>query len=231
MTTVPISPEPVEVRTSTATLPGDVTVPGDARGLVLFAHGSGSSRHSPRNPSVAEVLNGAGIATLLFDLLTPEEETDRANVFDVELLGSRLFDATHWAADQPSSRELPLGYFGASTGAAAAIWAAAESGSSIAAVVSRGGRPDLAGDRLSEVRAPVLLIVGGRDDDVIELNQRAANQLRTEHQLVIVRDATHVFPEPGALEAVADLARAWFTDHLVQARGGGPTTSRGTSPS
>ena len=196
-------------------LNGDLTVPEGATGLVLFAHGSGSSRNSPRNRYVAEALNRAGLATLLFDLLTPAEEEDRGNVFDIELLGSRLAGVTRWVRSQPNLRALPVGYFGASTGAGAAMWAAAEPDLHIAGVVSRGGRPELAGRRIEAVRAPTLLIVGGRDEAVIELNQRAARQLTCEHQLVVVRGATHVFPERGALETVARLARDWFVDHLT----------------
>lgn len=200
-------------------LPGELRVPAGASGLVLFAHGSGSGRHSPRNQIVASVLNSAGLATLLFDLLSPAEEQDRRNVFDVDLIGSRLAGATRWARTQPSLAALPLGYFGASTGAAAALWAAAEPGLGVAAIVSRGGRPDLAGPRLGAVRAPTLLVVGGNDEVVLDLNRRAALGLRCEHRIVIVPGATHVFPEPGALEAVAELAQEWFTEHLTsQAR-------------
>jgi dienelactone hydrolase len=183
--------------------------------LVLFAHGSGSSRHSPRNQLVARALNRAGIATLLFDLLSPAEELDRGNVFDIELLGDRLLAATTWAHTEVPF--LPIGYFGASTGAGAALWAAAAPGSTVGAVVSRGGRPDLAGPRLAEVRAPTLLIVGGDDEPVIELNRHAARQLRCEHDLEIVPGATHLFEEPGTLETVASLAQDWFVRHLVPA--------------
>jgi len=206
--------EDVEVTAGPVHLAGHLCVPGDARGLVVFAHGSGSSRHSPRNRSVAGVLNDAGLGTLLVDLLTTEEELDRRQVFDVELLAARLGDVTRWLLDQPEGHGAAVGYFGASTGAAAALWAAAEPGSSVGAVVSRGGRPDLATPRLPDVRAPTLLIVGGRDDLVLELNRRAAELLTGEHQVAVVPGATHLFEEPGTLEAVARLARDWFVDHL-----------------
>ena len=190
-------------------------MPGRAAGIVVFAHGSGSSRHSPRNRYVAAVLNQAGLGTLLFDLLTPAEEVDRANVFDIGLLARRLAGVTGWLRAQPGAAGLPVGYFGASTGAAAALWAAAEPGAGIAAVVSRGGRPDLAGPRLGSVAAPTLLIVGGRDDVVLGLNRRAQAGLRCENQLAVVPGATHLFEEPGTLAAAAELARDWFTSHLA----------------
>ncbi|MFC5822596.1 dienelactone hydrolase family protein [Nonomuraea insulae] len=190
---------------------GDLIVPDAARGLVVFVHGSGSGRHSPRNRYVAAALNEAGLGTLLFDLLTPEEEADRANVFDIGLLAERLLERTAWVREQPDAAGLPVGYFGASTGAAAALWAAAEPDNTIAAIVSRGGRPDLAGDRLAAVRAPTLLIVGGRDPLVIELNEEAQRRLRAESRITVVPGATHLFEEPGALEAVAGHARDWFT--------------------
>jgi pimeloyl-ACP methyl ester carboxylesterase len=193
----------------------DLRVPEGARGLVLFAHGSGSSSRSPRNRYVAGALNEAGLGTLLFDLLTPEEEADRANVFDVELLASRLLLATERVRESPDTAELPLGYFGASTGAAAALWAAAEPGSGVAAVVSRGGRPDLAAPRLAAVRAPTLLIVGGRDELVLELNRQAQRELGGETRLEVVPGATHLFEEPGALDRVADLAAEWFARHFA----------------
>ncbi|WP_062356535.1 phosphoribosyltransferase [Herbidospora yilanensis] len=195
-------------------LPGQLVVPENAEWVVAFVHGSGSSRHSPRNRYVASVLNQAGLATFLFDLLTADEEDDRGKVFDIGLLAGRLGPVTAWLADEPVVAGLPIGYFGASTGAAAALWAAAEPGNPVAAVVSRGGRPDLAGPRLPEVRAATLLIVGGRDELVLDLNQRAQQRLRCENHLEIVPDATHLFEEPGALEIVAGLARDWFTDHL-----------------
>lgn len=193
---------------------GDLTVPAQTRGIVVFAHGSGSSRHSPRNRDVAAALNGAGLATLLIDLLTVAEERWRANVFDVELLSERLGAASRWVRDQPGLAGLPLGYFGASTGAAAALWAAAELGDEVRAVVSRGGRPDLAGPRLEAVRAPTLLIAGGRDRVVVELNREALAQLRCEAELRIVPGATHLFEEPGALERVAQMAIDWLAAHL-----------------
>ncbi|GAA1000571.1 phosphoribosyltransferase family protein [Acrocarpospora macrocephala] len=209
------SAEEVQVDAGQVRLPGRFVVPANAEGVVAFVHGSGSSRHSPRNRYVASVLNGAGLATLLFDLLTPEEETDRANVFDIESLARRLIQVTAWLGDQPGSAGLPIGYFGASTGAAAALWAAAEPGSGVAAIVSRGGRPDLAGPRLSAVRAATLLVVGGRDQVVLDLNKAAQERLRCENLLQIVPGATHLFEEPGALETVAALARDWFTRHLT----------------
>lgn len=198
-----------------AVLPALVAVPTDPVGVVAFAHGSDSSRLSPRNRLVASFLIGAGIATLLFDLLTPAEALDRRNVFDVKLLARRLEAATRWLSDQQDVRGLPIGYFGASTGAAAALWAAADPEADIAAVVSRGGRPDLAGPRLAAVAAPTLLIVGGHDDVVLDLNRLAQAQLRCENRLAVVPGATHLFEEPGTLQMVAELARDWFADHLV----------------
>jgi putative phosphoribosyl transferase len=200
------------------TLEGELTVPDKARGLVLFAHGSGSGRLSPRNRSVAQVLNQAGIATLLFDLLTEEEDDVYENRFDIELLTNRLVDATRWVRQQPSTMKQHLGYFGASTGAAAALRAAAKLGAEIDAVVSRGGRPDLAMSHLGRVRAATLLIVGEYDDVVIELNQQAFELLGvSDKALVIVPGATHLFEEPGALEQVAAHAEAWFSRHLSDA--------------
>jgi putative phosphoribosyl transferase len=196
---------------------GHLTVPRGAHGLVLFAHGSGSSRHSPRNQFVARRLQEGGLATLLFDLLLPDEAFERANVFDFELLAVRLVAATRWARTQPSCHGLAVGYFGASTGAGAALWAASED-HAIAAVVSRGGRPDLAGARLAAVEAPTLLIVGGDDTVVLRLNEEAAARLRCEHRIAIVPGATHLFEEPGALEAVASVAQHWFLQHLSDAR-------------
>ena len=195
------------------TLTGDLQLPEPATGLVLFAHGSGSSRLSPRNRQVADALNRRGLATLLFDLLSDEEAADRAKVFDIELLATRLVAATRWAQEHEAIGELPLGYFGASTGAAAALSAAAALGNDIGAVVSRGGRPDLASG-LDKVRAPTLLIVGGADWQVLELNEQAASQLRCEHDLAVVPGATHLFEEPGALERVSELASHWFLAHL-----------------
>jgi len=190
---------------------GDLAVPEGAIALVLFAHGSGSSRHSPRNRQVAAALGERALATLLLDLLTEEEERERANVFDIELLGARLVAASEWAV---SGGWRSVGYFGASTGAAAALWAAAELGERVGAVVSRGGRPDLAGDRLGLVTAPTLLIVGGRDEAVLELNREAQRRLRCRSELVVVEGATHLFEEPGALEQVSALAADWFSAEL-----------------
>jgi predicted phosphoribosyltransferase/alpha-beta hydrolase superfamily lysophospholipase len=207
-------PEEVEVEAGGVRLAGDLGVPPDARAVVVFAHGSGSSRRSPRNRAVADTLRRAGLGTLLFDLLTPAEETRRANVFDIETLARRLADATHWLRGR-EPMPLPLGCFGASTGAAAALRAAAAPDTEIGAVVSRGGRPDLTGPLLGRVRAPTLLIVGGRDTQVLDLNRRAQAELRCENRLDVVPGATHLFEEPGALEEVAELARDWFTTHLV----------------
>jgi dienelactone hydrolase len=194
---------------------GDLVVPERPSGIVVFAHGSGSSRHSPRNREVAAALNRVGFATLLIDLLTLGEERERANVFDIPLLASRLSIATRWVRTQPGVKTLGLGYFGASTGAGAALWAAAELGAEVQAVVSRGGRPDLAVTRLHKVRSPTLLIVGGLDHMVIDLNREALAQLRCEAALEIVPDATHLFEEPGTLEQVSRLAVMWFTRHLT----------------
>ena len=204
-------------------LPATLTRVEPMRGLVLFAHGSGSSRRSPRNTAVAHHLNVHGLGTLLFDLLTPEETRDRRNVFDVPLLGDRLLAATRWVRRQPGLAETPLGYFGASTGAAAALYAAAEEPDLVRAVVSRGGRPDLAAGRLPEVKAPTLLVVGSRDHEVLELNRRALARMRCPAHLVTVTGATHLFEEPGTLEVAADLARSWFVEHLtVQPHDVGP---------
>jgi putative phosphoribosyl transferase len=197
-------------------LAGTLRHPAGARALVIFAHGSGSSRFSPRNVQVAEGLNRRGIATLLFDLLLPEEESDRRNVFDINLLGQRLVDAVRWIVEQPDVSILPVGLFGASTGAAAALVAASLLGDRIGAVVSRGGRPDLAGDMLPHVKAPTVLIVGGADSGVIELNQWALERLGGEKSIEIVPGATHLFPEPGALDSVIELAAGWFESHLMQ---------------
>ncbi|GAA3713050.1 hypothetical protein GCM10022224_093220 [Nonomuraea antimicrobica] len=197
---------------------GDLIVPDAAQGVVVFVHGSGSSRHSPRNRYVAGALNESGLGTLLFDLLTPEEEGDRRNVFDIGLLAGRLLESTAWVRAQPEAAGLPIGYFGASTGAAAALWAAAEPDNAVAAIVSRGGRPDLAGDRLALVRAPTLLIVGGRDPLVVELNEEAQRRLRADSRITVVPGATHLFEEPGALEAVAGHARDWFVTHFAASR-------------
>jgi putative phosphoribosyl transferase len=208
--------EEVEVDAGGVPLAGDLVLPGDAGAVVVFAHGSGSSRHSPRNRSVATALNRGGLGTLLFDLLTPGEEVYRANVFDIDLLAGRLADTTRWVQDRVS---VPVGTFGASTGAAAALRAAAAPDAGVGAVVSRGGRPDLAGADLSGVRAPTLLIVGGDDTTVIDLNRQAQEALHCENRLEIVPGATHLFEEPGALDRVADLAQDWFTTHLVRPAG------------
>ncbi len=200
------------------TLPGRLSVPEDPIGVVLFAHGSGSSRHSPRNSYVAEELHHARLATLLFDLLTREEEFDRANVFDIALLARRLHGATDWIRSQPQFASLPIGYFGASTGGAAALVATTLPSADIAAIVSRGGRPDLANGRLGLVRTPTLLLVGGDDGVVVTLNEGAAAQLQCEHQLTIVPGATHLFEEPGALRVVANEASRWFVDHMTSDR-------------
>jgi putative phosphoribosyl transferase len=209
----------VEITTAGALLGGDLTVPSDPVGVVVFAHGSGSGRGSPRNRAVAAELVDAGLATLLLDLLTAEEDAeDRATGrwrFDVPLLGERVVAAIDWLAGDEALGGLPVGCYGASTGAAAALLAAAERPGRVAAVVSRGGRPDLAGDALSRVMAPTLLIVGGRDTQVIELNRRAAVHLPNAPQIEIVPRAGHLFEEPGALERVAELARTWFARHLV----------------
>ena len=203
----------VDVRAGLVRLPGHLTLPDRAAGIVVFAHGSGSSRSSPRNRYVADVLNRARLGTLLFDLLTTAEEQDRANVFDIGLLASRLAGATDWL--RARAPDLPAGYFGARTGAAAALVAAAGPGADVAAVVSRGGRPDLAGPGLGYVRAPTLLIVGGGDEVVLGLNRRAQAELRCENELVVVPGATHLFDEPGTLLAAAELARDWFTGHFT----------------
>jgi putative phosphoribosyl transferase len=216
----------VQIQTGRAVLSGNLTIPEGTVALVLFAHGSGSSRRSPRNQFVARTLNEARLGTLLFDLLTPsEEEIDtrtREHRFNIGLLAHRLVEATEWAKQQSETRDLRVGYFGSSTGGGAALVAAAELPSEVGAVVSRGGRPDLAGDALPKVRAPTLLIVGGNDDIVIELNEMARDQMRCEAKLEIVPGATHLFEEAGALEKVAKVARDWFVSHL----GGKATASR-----
>lgn len=205
----------VELSAAGVHLPGHLTVPADARGIVVFAHGSGSSRHSPRNRHVARHLNRSGLATLLFDLLTEAEEPDRSKVFDVGLLGSRLTAVAERLTALEATRALPLGLFGASTGAAAALHTAADLGRGVGAVVSRGGRPDLAGpDALGRVTAPTLLVVGGLDGTVIDLNRRARARLRCESELAVVPRAGHLFEEPGTLDQVAELAGDWFRHHL-----------------
>ncbi|MBI2896569.1 MAG: dienelactone hydrolase family protein [Deltaproteobacteria bacterium] len=209
---------PVRVRVDGVALEGDLSIPDRARGVVLFAHGSGSSRLSPRNRYVAGLLGDAGFATLLIDLLTEAEEETDAHTgrlrFDVTLLANRLIRAADWLAREPDTASLPLGLFGASTGAAAALVAAARQPLRVRAVVSRGGRPDLAGPSLDKVRAATLLIVGGRDDVVLELNRHALDAIRSDKRIEVVQGATHLFPEPGALEEVARLATAWFQRHL-----------------
>jgi putative phosphoribosyl transferase len=212
----------VQIPAGHVTLEGNWIVPDDATGAVLFVHGSGSSRHSPRNRSVAQTLNNVGLATLLFDLLTPEEESvdqyTRQHRFDISLLAKRLGFATEWALEQPAARGLRIGYFGASTGGGAALVAAAMRPERVSAVVSRGGRPDLAGAALSHVRAPTLLIVGGEDDMVIGLNREAITQMRCQVSIELIPGATHLFEEPGALGQVARLASEWFVHYLSSAR-------------
>jgi putative phosphoribosyl transferase len=214
----PAGAEDVVVCAGAVKLAGRLNLPRHPLGMVLFAHGSGSSRHSVRNRLVAESLNRGGLGTLLFDLLTPAEETVRANTFDIDLLAGRLIAATDWLSQHAAVASLPLGYFGASTGGAAALWAAADTGREIGAVVSRGGRPDLAAPRLGDVRSPTLLIVGGADRAVLAMNEEALSQLRCESRLVVIPGASHLFVEPGALQMVARLARDWFVDHLVDER-------------
>jgi dienelactone hydrolase len=195
-------------------LRGRLAVPDRARGVVLFAHGSGSSRLSPRNRFVARTLGEAGLATLLFDLLTDVEAADRTNVFDIDLLGGRLSAAVDWLRRQPGFATMPVGLFGASTGAAAALQAASRPGAEIGAVVSRGGRPDLTGVGLAAVRSPTLLVVGGLDREVLRLNRQAQDRMRCQVELVVIPGATHLFEEPGTLEAAAHAARGWFLTHL-----------------
>jgi putative phosphoribosyl transferase len=207
----------VEIPSRAVRLHGQLHLPVPATGVVLFAHGSGSGRHSPRNRFVATVLQQAGLGTLLLDLLTPGEERNRANVFDIELLARRLSSATNWLGARADTASCRLGYFGASTGAGAALWAASEPAARTAAVVSRGGRPDLAGPRLSAVTAPTLLIVGSLDREVLELNRRAKAIMRCPNQLAVVQGATHLFEEPGTLAAAAILARDWFVSYLLDA--------------
>jgi dienelactone hydrolase len=210
---------PIQIPVGGVTLVGDLSVPDRSSGIVLFAHGSGSSRHSPRNRQVALALRAGGLATLLMDLLTPEEDAVDMRTahlrFDIPLLAERLIGATDWLAREPATRQLTVGYFGASTGAAAALAGAAERPNAVGAIVSRGGRPDLAGPALERVRAPTLLIVGGNDTPVIAMNQQALAQLHVEKRLEIVPGATHLFEEPGALDVVARLAREWFERYLA----------------
>jgi dienelactone hydrolase len=213
-----IQSETIEIKTDSVNLSGELTIPKAATGIVLFAHGSGSSRFSPRNQFVAKVLQNAGLGTLLFDLLTAEEESvdiyTRHLRFDIALLAQRLVDAAGWLQNLEETRDLKIGFFGSSTGGAAALVAAAMLGETVGAVVSRGGRPDLAGEALEKVRPPVLLIVGGLDEVVINLNEQAFARLKCEKTLKIVPGATHLFEEPGTLEAVADLAAHWFSIYL-----------------
>jgi len=209
----------VRIPAGRATLDGNLTIADQATALVLFAHGSGSSRYSPRNQFVARTLNNASLATLLFDLLTPEEESVDIRTgqhrFNIGLLAERLVHATNWAKQQEQTRDLRIGYFGSSTGGGAALVAAAELPQNVDAIVSRGGRPDLAGDALPKVQAPTLLIVGGEDHVVIDLNEQARAQMRCEVKVEIVPGATHLFEEPGALEQVAELASDWFLLHVA----------------
>jgi len=203
------------VRLGTKALPGELILPGDALGLVLFVHGSGSSRHSPRNQFVAGVLNDHHLATLLFDLLTEAEADNVDRVFDIDLLATRVAEALAWVAQRPDLARLPIGLFGASTGAAAALWAAARLPGRVAAVVSRGGRPDLAWRQLAKVNVPTLLIVGSKDRGVLDLNRSAIALLSCKKRLEVVPGATHLFEEPGTLDAVAQLAGDWFEQHLA----------------
>jgi putative phosphoribosyl transferase len=210
-----IEMDEIEIASGRSSLPGEFTVPPDAVGIAVFAHGSGSSRLSPRNVAVARALNGRGVATLLFDLLTPDEAVDRGNVFDISLLSGRLEDAVRWAmALRSEAVSLPVGLFGASTGAAAALVVAARLPTEVAAVVSRGGRPDLAGPAVESVTSPTLLIVGGEDPVVLELNRQAQRMLRSENRLEVIPGAGHLFEEPGALERVAELAADWLLRHF-----------------
>lgn len=209
-----IAEQLVHIPAGNAVIEGALSIPAKSCGLVLFAHGSGSSRHSPRNNFVARVLNNNGLTTLLMDLLTPEEDRNYDTRFDIELLTQRLVTATAWVRNSIHTQSLPIGYFGASTGAAAALKAAVRE-TSIAAVVSRGGRPDLAGDDLYRVVSPTLLLVGGNDSGVIELNEAAFSQLQCAKKLILIPDATHLFEEPGTLEQVAVHAAEWFRIHLA----------------
>jgi putative phosphoribosyl transferase len=215
----PSTRQEVEVSAGAVRLAGHLALPGKSAGIVLFAHASASSRHSPRSRYLALILNQAGIGTLLIDLLTPDEEMDPASVFDIGLLAGRLAGATRWVRAQPGASGLPVGYLGTRTAAAAALWAAAEPGNGIAAVVSRGGRPDLAGTRLAAVQAPTLLIVAARDDVLVRFNRQAQAELRCDHRLALVPGATSLFRERGTLAAAAELALDWFTSHLVPSPG------------
>lgn len=212
-----VSTELVHIPLGPVQVEGMLTLPASPSGLVVFAHGSGSSRFSPRNNHVAQVLHVRGVGTLLIDLLTPAEDQDHRMRFDIPLLTTRLLGVTRWAQHHATTRALPVGYFGASTGAAAALLAAAELGPAIDAVVSRGGRPDLAGpDALARVRCPTLLLVGGLDDEVLALNEHAARALQAPHALSVVPGATHLFEEPGTLDEVARQAAGWFAQYLIK---------------
>lgn len=214
----PPSSATVQIPTDFADLKGDLELPARASGLVLFIHGSGSSRHSPRNQFVAKVIREAGLGTLLFDLLTEKETQQDASTgtlrFDIGLMARRLLNVTHWVQNHPQTRGLKLGFFGASTGAAAALMAAAELGTQISAVVSRGGRPDLAGDALLQVRSPTLFVVGGYDELVLYLNHEAFEKLHCEKEFRVVPCATHLFEEPGRLEQAAQISAHWFSSHM-----------------
>lgn len=215
-----LTERPVSIDIAGVTLPGEIAIPTGATGIVIFAHGSGSSRLSPRNRFVAQALQHNGIGTLLFDLLTEEEDQYYARRFDIELLTSRLVGATDWVQKQPQMESLAIGYFGASTGSAAALRAAVEEDLIVRAIVSRGGRPDMVEEILPEVNAPTLLIVGGNDETVLALNRRAYDRLVTVKKLEVVPGASHLFEEPGALERVADLATNWFQQYLLMPAGG-----------
>ena len=220
-------PTDVVVTGGGVSLPGSLTTPRECRGTVVFAHGSGSSRLSSRNIAVAQSLADRGCATLLFDLLTPGEASDRTNVFDIVLLGDRVLDATNWLAGRRELGGLPVGYFGASTGAAAALVAAARLGDQVSAVVSRGGRPDLAGDALRRVTAPTLFLVGSYDGEVLRLNRQAREKLKSPSELKVIDGAGHLFEEPGTLEQVAEAAGSWFVQHFAARTGQGDEPAGG----
>ncbi|MCH8006632.1 MAG: alpha/beta fold hydrolase [Planctomycetes bacterium] len=220
-------PTDVVVTGGGVSLPGSLTTPRECRGTVVFAHGSGSSRLSSRNIAVAQSLADRGCATLLFDLLTPGEASDRTNVFDIVLLGDRVLDATNWLAGRRELGGLPVGYFGASTGAAAALVAAARLGDQVSAVVSRGGRPDLAGDALRRVTAPTLFLVGSYDGEVLRLNRQAREKLKSPSELKVIEGAGHLFEEPGTLEQVAEAAGSWFVQHFAARTGQGDEPAGG----
>lgn len=220
-------PTDVVVTGGGVSLPGSLTTPKECRGTVVFAHGSGSSRLSSRNIAVAQSLADRGCATLLFDLLTPGEASDRTNVFDIVLLGDRVLDATNWLAGRRELGGLPVGYFGASTGAAAALVAAARLGDQVSAVVSRGGRPDLAGDALRRVTAPTLFLVGSYDGEVLRLNRQAREKLKSPSELKVIEGAGHLFEEPGTLEQVAEAAGSWFVQHFTARTGQGDEPAGG----